>query len=204
MTKHAWFMPREADVVGLLRAQAATVADVVAAVDGWADGGADIEVAVTVAHQLVDAARVQLVQVVDGVQESFSTPIEPEDAYELAERLGEVAHRGYALLREVQVSHLAATPALAGVCGCARASAAAASRAVAELPAAAAAAIADEAAKALESADHHLRAGISALDAQDDLRYEIRMRDVLRRAEALVEACAHVAHRVRYAVTKES
>lgn len=204
MTKHAWFMPRDEDVLGLMRVQAETVAKVADVVAGWADGGNHIEDTVTAAHALVDAEREQLRQVIDAVQESFSTPIEPEDAYELTERLGEVAHRGYALLREVQLSNLDATPALAGVCDCARASAAAASRAITQLPHFAAAAIADEAALALQPADHHLREGLRALDDQGDLRYEVRMRDALRRAEALVEACAHVAHRVRYAVTKET
>jgi uncharacterized protein Yka (UPF0111/DUF47 family) len=204
VTKHAWFMPRDEDVMGLLRAQAQSVADVVGAVDGWASGRTGIEDTVTAAHHLLDTARDQRMAVVDAVQKSFSVPVEPEDAYELAERLSEVAHRTYALLRELQLNGLPATPALAGMCACAHASAQATSRAIAALPAAGASAISDEAARALDPGDHHLRAGIKAMHDQDDVRYEMRMRTTLRRAEALIDACAHVAHRVRYAVTKET
>ncbi|MFR9730071.1 hypothetical protein ACL03H_12650 [Saccharopolyspora sp. MS10] len=74
--------------------------------------------------------------------------------------------------------------------------------AVSMLPHPGAAEVAEEAGRLLEPAEHGYRSAIIALDAEADLRAEIRRRELYRRAEHATTAMARVLHRIWYAVSK--
>ena len=83
-----WFMRRRVDVLALLRAQAATTTDGIAAFADWSRSGAEDDAnRVRTAEHDADAARHDLLQALTTV---LLAPIEQEDAYALSERLDEV------------------------------------------------------------------------------------------------------------------
>ncbi len=101
---NAWFLPRSFDVLGMLRQQLDIVEQCIHVLNDWGHGKipthdavAELRVAAGNEHR----ARRTLN---DAVRDSFSTPIEAEDLFELGERLGEITEAGYALIRESELS----------------------------------------------------------------------------------------------------
>ncbi|MBD8057321.1 hypothetical protein ICV35_27210, partial [Rhodococcus ruber] len=91
-------------MLALLQAQAATVEQSMRILRRWGhdeiltrDAVAELRSATAAEH----AARRDLH---NAVRDSFSTPLEAEDLFELGERLGEIPEAGYALVRESELS----------------------------------------------------------------------------------------------------
>jgi uncharacterized protein Yka (UPF0111/DUF47 family) len=194
----AWFLPEEQDVLGILRRQAESVDAAVRAVQEWTVGLLAVGAAVERVRQLRDAEDEQRRELHRVVRSSFSTPLEPEDVFELAERLVEVLEEAYALVREAQLVAVAPDDALREM-GVALAHASTlVLEAVRLLPSSQAADVADDAVRVLQGVEHGYRGGMAALVADRDL---LRM-ELSRRAEHLGGALRRVARRVWYAVAK--
>nr|WP_285479938.1 inorganic phosphate transporter [Amycolatopsis sp. NBRC 101858] len=134
----------------------------------------------------------------------FSTPLEAEDVFELAERLGEIAEAAYMLVRE---SDLSRTPPDTHLLAMVLTSVTAFDmlhEALNALPAAGAAGEADAALSSLDAAEHAYRRAIAALETEPDPRREMRLRELYRRAEHLASAVQRLGRRTWYAVCKIS
>ena len=92
-----WFLPDTPDVIGMLQTQARITADGMDAFAAWAAGDeARGDVVRTAEHQC-DAVRRGLV---DAVSEAFTTPLEPEDLFQLSRDLDRVINGAKNTVRE--------------------------------------------------------------------------------------------------------
>jgi hypothetical protein len=195
-----WFLPHNPDVLGLLRDQADTVGEVLTALAGWARGlstGGELHTPL-----LVQSAERR--QVLVAVREAFSTPIEAEDVFELAERLGEIAEAAYMLVREAELSATPPDDHLTAMVRTIVTTFDMLHKALDTLPHTAAAAEADTALSSLEAAEHAYRRAIAGLETEPDPRREMRLRELYRRAEHLTLAVQRLGRRTWYAVCKIS
>jgi len=196
----AWFLPRNPDVLGLLRKQAATVHLSVTALESWAQGdGSDADVLGPLVTQAEERRAVLL-----AVREAFSTPLEAEDVFELAQRLSEIAEAAYMLVREADLSRTGPDSHLAAMITAVATAFGKLGEALEMLPRGDAAGIADRAVATLDAAEHAYRQGIAGLESEPDPRREIRLRELYRRAEHLVLATQRLGRRTWYAVCKIS
>lgn len=195
-----WFLPHNPDVLGLLRDQADTVADVLTALAGWARGlptGGELHTPL-----LVQSAERR--EVLMAVRQAFSAPLAAEDLFELAERLGEISEAAYALVRE---SDLSRTPPDDHLCALVLTAVTAFDmlhEALDALPHTEAAGRAEAALSSLDAAEHAYRRAIAGLETEPDPRREMRLRELYRRAEHLASAVQRLGRRTWYAVCKIS
>ena len=198
-----WFLPREPDVLGLLRGQAAVTSATVRSLVAWADGDESQAQAVRDGeHEADDAKRALQSE----LRSAFSTPLDPEDVYELSERLDEILAVAKDLVREAEVLRIAPDPALAemvraiadGV-DCLEAALGALPTRVDEATNAA-----DDAKRAARRLEHSYRHGMSALLNVQDVGEQFGRRELYRRASHLAEAVIRVAERVWYSVVKQT
>lgn len=198
----AWFLPRGRDVLDLLCRQGQVVQAAVTAAAEWSKGHDRADQAVERLRALCTQERSDRRQLLAAVRESFSTPLEPEDLFELAERLGAVADAAYAVVREAELTRTAPDEGLRTMLSAALAPVVTLQEALGQLPRGGAAQAADLAADQLRAVDHAYRQATAALADEPDLRVEIRRRALHRRAEHLSVAVGRVAHRTWYAVAK--
>ncbi len=197
----AWFLPENHDVLGTLRAQLDIVETVVSVLQEWCMGASDEQVVVQMRSLLVTEHEVRR-RLQTQVRSSFSTPLAAEDLFELGERLGAVAERAYGLAREGGLSRTAPDPHLCRQVQVIAAAMTPLGAAIRALPKGAAAPLADDALEQLVRAEHAYREAIADLEAETDLRRELRRREQYRRCEILAEAIQHLARRTWYAVYK--
>ncbi|PND50060.1 hypothetical protein CQZ88_21450 [Rhodococcus sp. ENV425] len=143
----------------------------------------------------------------NAVRDSFSTPLEAEDLFELGERLGEIPEAGYALIRESELScgGLRCTepdPYLVGLLDALADAAVPLMDGLRALPHGTAAMYADRTIEKLSTAEHAYRVAIAALENESDIRRELRRRELYHRAEQLHGAVLRVARRTWYSVYK--
>lgn len=138
------------------------------------------------------------------VREAFSTPLEAEDVFELAERLSEIAEAAYMLVREADLSRTEPDGYLADMVTAVATTFEKLAGALEILPHTDAAGIADCAASTLEATEHTYRRAIAGLESVQDTRREIRLRELYRRAEHLGLAVQRLGRRTWYAVCKIS
>ncbi|ELB89982.1 phosphate transport regulator-like protein [Rhodococcus wratislaviensis IFP 2016] len=191
----------------MLRAQLVLVEQGMGVLNGWAHGEVAIDDAVAELRGVAEAEHVARRELHHAVRDSFSTPIEAEDLFELGERLGEITEAGYALIRESELSRsgetgLAPDPFLVELLDALAAAVVPLSEALRALPGAAAATYADRAIEALSAAEHAYRAAVADLENEPDVRRELRRRELYRRAEHLHAAILRVARRTGYSVYK--
>ena len=153
-------------------------------------------------RELLAAEQQQRRAVNAGVRESFSMPLEAEDLFELAERLHELAAAAYTLVREAQLSRTEPDHGLVGIVDAVDAASTILQQALGRLPHADAAGVSDRATEVLNVAEHGYRLAIADLENEQDLRRELRRRELYRRAEHLTGAIARSLHRIWYAVCK--
>jgi uncharacterized protein Yka (UPF0111/DUF47 family) len=195
-----WFLPHDPDVLGRLRDQADTVAEVLTALAGWVRGepvGGELHTPF-----LVQSSERR--EVLVAVREALSSPIGAEDVFELSERLGEIAEAAYALVRE---SELCRTPPDDHLKAMVLTSVTAFDmlhEALDLVPNDDAAGRADTAVSSLDFAEHAYRRAIAGLETEPDLRREMRLRELYRRAEHLASAVQRLGRRTWYAVGKPS
>jgi uncharacterized protein Yka (UPF0111/DUF47 family) len=197
-----WFLPENPDVLGLLNDQAAVTIRGLDAFVEWSAGNAAAEHAVRDAEHEADKARRRLMI---EVRAAFSPPLEPEDIYELSERLDAVLNGAKNAVRESELMDMAPDPPLAematslrgGVGHIAEAFGALASdsdRATVE---------ADAAIKCVRGLERSYRIAMSKLLTANDMGEVTGRRELYRRYARLGEALESVAERVWYSVVKK-
>src|SRR5205807_1823157 len=104
-----WFLPHTPDLIGLLQTQAAVTVKGMEAFAAWSGGdlarAADVRAA---EHEADDARR----QVQLELRAAFSTPIDPEDIYELSQGLDVVLNAAKNAVREAEVMRITPDGAL--------------------------------------------------------------------------------------------
>lgn len=204
MTRMNWFLPRAPDVLGMLREQAAITVDGMDELVAWAHGDAAAADRLRkLEHQADDRKR----ELREALTEAFSTPLEPEDIFELSRGLDEVLNSAKNTVREAEAMETAPDDAIAEMAG----ELAEGTKRLEETFAmleqgdrAAATATADRAVKDHRHLQHTYRTAMSALIAVQDLRELGARRELYRRLARTGDELARVAERVWYSVLKES
>ncbi len=202
MTERRWFLPRTPDVLGALRAQTAVTVDGLDALAAWAAGDAAAAERVRECEHLADDRKRELRA---ALSEAFSTPLEPEDIFQLSTGLDRVMNAAKNIVREAEVLGRRPDPPMAEL-------AAALAEGTRHLAAAFAAlggggsatAAADAALESQHRVEHAYRAGMSGLLDMTDLHEVAARRELYRRLARTSDALTDVAERVWYSVLKES
>ena len=92
-----WFLPESPDVIGMLQSQAQITARGMEAFAAWAGGDVSRAEDVRTAEHECDEVRRTLV---DAVSEAFTTPLEPEDLFQLSRDLDKVINGAKNTVRE--------------------------------------------------------------------------------------------------------
>ena len=198
-----WFLPETPDVLGLLSAQGIITVEGMEAFCAWAGGETAKEAEVRAKEHEADRARRALLV---AVRSAFVTPLNPEDVYELSERLDNVLNGAKDLVREAELLDMDPDPPIAAI-------GARATSGVRHLVEAfkvlrdhpeQATDLADAAIKEQRGAERSYRRAMSALLEVDDVREIIGRRELYRRCARMSDAVEGVAHRIWYAVVKEA
>ena len=196
-----WFLPEVPDLLGLLARQARTTTEGLEHLARWAEGDASAEAAVREHEHLADDAKRA---VRSALRTAFSTPLDPEDLYELSERLDVVMNDAKNLVREAEL--LGADPdrylsAMAAQLLDGQRHLEAALRAVGEdLDRATEAS--DEAVSRCRDLERTYREAMGRLATSDDLGEVTVRRELYRRCARMGEAVEAVADRIWYAAVK--
>ena len=153
-------------------------------------------------HRADDAKRALHTE----LRAAFSTPLDPEDLYELSERLDLVLGAAKDLVREAEVIAIAPDAPLAEMAACIDEAVEHLADAFAALPADGdtATACADEARRAARRLEHSYRAGMSTLLNVPDVADQFGRRELYRRASHMADAVIGVVDRVWYATVKQT
>jgi uncharacterized protein Yka (UPF0111/DUF47 family) len=198
-----WFLPSTPDLIKLLRDQADVTVRGLEAFVEWSKGEADAEARVRAIEHEADDVQKRLLTELRG---AFATPFDPEDVYELSERLDAVLNGAKNAVREADVMEVPPDDALADM-------AVALCEGVRHLRDAfghlggdhdEATAAADAAVKCERGVEHRYRTAMSELTRSDDVREVSARRELYRRYARIGEALERVANRVWYLVVKET
>jgi uncharacterized protein Yka (UPF0111/DUF47 family) len=200
-----WFLPHTPDVLGLLQAQAEVTIEGVDALVAWANGDADAADRVRMREHEADTRKVALRE---ALTEAFTTPLDPEDLFELSQGLDGVLNRAKDTVREAEVMDARPDAAIAemarelagGTRNLADAFAALAGPGAQQVATKAA----DKAIKNQRNLEHVYRRAMSALIGEADLREVAAKRELYRRLVRASDQLDLVAERVWYAVLKAS
>lgn len=196
-----WFLPDMPDILGLLGKQAQVTQLGLGHFVAWANGDATSGGLVRDAERDADAAK-RDVQI--ALRSAFSTPLDPEDIYELSERTDKVLDAAKNIVREAEV--LAASPdvrmaAMASAIAAGQAHLCDALEALGHDDDAATQA-SDEAMAQCREVEHIYRQAMSDLLDLSDVREVIERRELYRRFSRTADAVEAVAERIWYAVVK--
>jgi len=199
--KALWFLPRQPDILGLLRRHAAITADGVAALARWSESGArsDAQLVRDAEHE-ADDLRHELLQ---ALTTALATPIDQEDAYALSERIDEVVDCAKDVVRLAEALHW--SPDVYGARMAARAAEAAAelSSGVTHLVTGdQSGEYAERTIKAARRVEHELLEGLAVLSRDGDAFARVATLEVYRAYSAIGEAVLRAADRTWYAVLK--
>jgi uncharacterized protein Yka (UPF0111/DUF47 family) len=202
-----WFLPETPDVIGMLRRQADISAEGMAAFAEWACGNtARAEDVRSAEHQCDDIRR----SLVDAVSEAFTTPLQPEDLFQLSRDLDKVINGAKNTVRESEVMGVPPDQATAdmavllaeGVDHIRTAFAALGVR-VGKSPVSATEA-ADAAVKSQRNLERVYRQAAGDLLQLSDIAEITGRREFYRRVSAISDDIVSVADRIWYSQVKES
>jgi uncharacterized protein Yka (UPF0111/DUF47 family) len=199
-----WFLPETPDVLAMLREQMAVTLTGMDALVTWAGGDAGaVERLRDCEHQADDRKR----ELREALGDAFTTPLEPEDIFELSRGLDRVLNGAKNAVREAEVMQAAPDAFIAEMA----AELAAGTRELADAfhalggdAGALATAAATRAAKSQSRLEHVYRRAMSALITVDDLREVAAKRELYRRFARTSDDLRDVAERVWYSVLKEN
>ena len=201
--RRAWFLPATPDVLGILGGQTAITIDGMAALVAWAQGDPEAAVSLRECEHRADDHKRELR---GALTVAFTTPLEPEDLFELSRGLDRVLNGAKNAVREAEVMETAPDAAIAEM-------ATELAEGVGELAAAIAAlgrgeldettASASRAAKSQSRIEKVYREAMSALIAVNDLREVAAKRELYRRLARASDDLREVAERVWYSVLKQ-
>ncbi len=197
-----WFLPENPDVLGLLNEQVTVTLRGLDAFVEWSAGDVAAERKVRDAEHEADDARRRLMT---EVLAAFSPPLEPEDIYELSERLDTVLNGAKNAVREAEVMNMAPDPPLAEMARALRDGVGHIAAAFGALVSDAGVATteADAAIKRVRAMEHSYRLAMSELLTAHDLVEITGRRELYRRYARLGETLESVAERVWYSVVKK-
>lgn len=204
MTRSHWFLPQSADVLGMLSEQATITVRGMEALVAWAEGEAG---AADRLRQLEHEADKKKRELREALTEAFSTPLEPEDIFELSTGLDEILNSAKNIIGEAEAMHTAPNSATGDMAtqlleGTERLAKALAIFAGGDRDGATAEA--DRAVKDQRHLQHSYRRAMSALVDVEDAREIAARRELYRRLARTGDNLVRVAERVWYAVLKES
>lgn len=198
-----WFLPAEPDVVTALSAQAAVTVRGLEAFAAWSHGERGKAAEVRSLEHEADAAR-RAVQT--ELSKAFVTPVNPEDLFELSERLDAVLNGAKNAVREAEVLDTDPDDSMAEMADALAAGTAALAAAL-PLVASDPPAAAERAAAAIScqrEVERIYRRAMSALLRVEDFKELTLRRELYRRYARVGDAIEHVANRVEYTVIKQS
>jgi len=199
-----WFLPDAPDVLGMLADQTRVTVDGMNAFAAWAAGDEARGREVRDAEHTADVCKVALA---DAVREAFTTPIDPEDLFELSRGLDEVMNGAKNAVREAEALGLTPDRAMADMAGFLAEGVVCLQRAFAGLGEGRR--DADEGAAAAVKAQRNLervyRSAMSELlSAGADLPEVVGRQELYRRLTDISERILAVADRVGYSTVKEA
>jgi hypothetical protein len=198
-----WFLPHTPDLIGLLDAQAQVTVRGMDAFAAWSAGDIAKAEEIRRAEHDADDARRNLQR---ELRAAFSTPLDPEDIYELSERLDIVLNAAKNAVREAEVMDIRPDTALAEMAALAANGVRHIAKAFVVITKGGDEATneADAAIKCEREIERLYRAAMSQLRGVDDISQITAWREMYRRYARLAEAIVLVAERVWYAVVKEA
>jgi uncharacterized protein Yka (UPF0111/DUF47 family) len=206
-----WFLPETPDVIGMLQQQADITVRGMDAFAEWAAGNTDRADDVRAAEHDCDAVRRALV---DTVSEAFTTPLPPEDLFQLSRDLDKVINGAKNTVREAEAMEFppdAATADMAVLLAEGVQHIRAAFTALAEQHGKSAAApggspteAADAAVKSQRNLERVYRQAAGDLLDVTDISIVTARREFYRRISAISDDIVSVADRIWYAQVKES
>ena len=188
----------------MLRAQIEVTLEGIEALVAWAQGDGTAAERVRDREHRADERKRELR---GALTTAFSTPLEPEDIFELSRGLDRVLNNAKNAVREAEVIQMTPDAAIAemavelaeGVRQLAEAFAA-----LGQAGGADATAAADRAVRSQSRLEHIYRAAMSDLVAVDDIREVAGKRELYRRLSRTSDDLRDVAERVWYSVLKQS
>jgi uncharacterized protein Yka (UPF0111/DUF47 family) len=213
--RNRWFLPESPDVIGMLQMQAEITVRGMDAFARWAGGDIARADDVRAAEHECDQVRRTLV---GAVSEAFTTPLQPEDLFQLSRDLDKVINGAKNTVREAEamgsppdqatadmavllaegVRHIqTAFTALGARHG-------KASRAAGAAAAASATEAADASVKSQRKLERIYRAAAGDLLAVTDISVVVARREFYRRISAISDDIVAVADRIWYSEVKES
>jgi len=204
VTTGRWFLPHSPDVLGALRAQTAVTVDGLDALARWAAGDEAAAERVRECEHLADDRKRELRA---ALSEAFSTPLEPEDIFQLSTGLDRVMNAAKNIVREAEVLERRPDPPMAELAAALAEGTHHLAEAFAALGDGGGQAATDAADAALESqrpVERAYRAGMSGLLGLADLHEVAARRELYRRLARTSDGLIDVAERVWYSVLKES
>lgn len=201
-----WFLPETPDVIGMLQSQADITARGMTAFAAWAAGEQSRAEDVRSAEHECDEVRRRLV---DAVSEAFTTPLEPEDLFQLSRDLDKVINGAKNTVREAEAMEVPPDQATAemalllaeGVEHLRRAFTFLDGNGKSAVPATEAA---DAAVKSQRSLERIYREAACELLQFTDVRHVTARREFYRRVSAISDDIVSVADRIWYSRVKES
>ena len=198
-----WFLPEMPDVVGMLRDQAAVTVEGIEAFVQWANGDATAADRVRGCEHEADQRKRELR---GALRDAFTTPLEPEDIFELSRGLDAVLNSAKNTVREAEVMHVGPDRAIAEMAAELKDGTRALADAIASLEeggAGSATRAADDAVQSQRRLEHVYRSAMSALVDVADIREVAAKRELYRRISRMSDSLVDVAERVWYSVLKE-
>jgi uncharacterized protein Yka (UPF0111/DUF47 family) len=204
MRPRRWFLPKAPDLLGMLREQTAVTVEGMDALVAWGRGDRGAADRLRASEHRADACKRELRH---ALTVAFTTPLEPEDLFELSKGIDDVLNSAKDTAREAEVMSTAPDGAIAemaeklaeGIRHLADAIDALSSDASAEATEAA-----DAAVKSQRRLERVYRTAMSALIDVDDLRELAARRELYRRLARTSDELIDVAERVWYSVLKMS
>jgi uncharacterized protein Yka (UPF0111/DUF47 family) len=199
-----WFLPRVPDVLGLLEVQTSVTVEGIEAFATWsASGDANAARAVRDAEHRADDARRELSA---QLRIAFTTPLDPEDIYEMSERLDAVLNGAKNAVREAELMDMRPNSALADMATLVAKGVQHIATAFDALPddKDTATTEADAAIHCERRIERCYRRAMSDLLSVEDVGAVTAWRELYRRYARIGEGLVFVAERIWYAVVKTS
>jgi uncharacterized protein Yka (UPF0111/DUF47 family) len=203
MTRTRWFLPQTPDVVGMLRRQTAITVEGIDALVAWSNAEAGAADGLRGCEHQADEQKRELRRALTA---AFTTPLDPEDIFELSRGLDKVLKGAKNAVREAEVMSTAPDAAIAEMASELADGTRHLAQALATLEHdgdASKTEAADRAVKSQRRLEHVYRAAMSALIDVDDLREISARREIYRRLARTSDDLVEVAERVWYSVLKE-
>ena len=202
-----WFLPETPDVIGMLQEQAAITVNGMEAFTTWAGGDSARAGDVRAAEHDCDVVRRTLV---DAVSEAFTTPLQPEDLFQLSRDLDKVINGAKNTVRESEAMAFPPDQATADMAVLLAEGAQHLQTAFTSLDerrsklAPPATEAADAAVKSQRNLERIYRQAAGDLLEVTDIRVVTARREFYRRISAISDDIVAVADRIWYSQVKES